>query len=130
MPRLFLALRGGRDFKVSDLTGEQKAGQAGLAPSLPGTGLLWRHLTLQNTKSNKKTVPNALFYTVPSTRVRREGKRRFLDAVPTKILPNSDNNNKVTPKGEFSVFPPIRNRGKREHGLDTSRHVSGKSAAI
>ena len=39
MPRLFLALRGGRDFKLPDLTGEQKAGQAALAPSLPGAGL-------------------------------------------------------------------------------------------
>ena len=38
-------------------------------------------------------------YAVPSTRVRREDERRFLDAVPTKIFPNSDNN--VTPEGRI-----------------------------
>ena len=37
-----------------------------------------------------QNMPNTLSYTVPSTRVRREGEVRFLDAVPTLIFTRSN----------------------------------------
>ena len=66
----------------------------------------------KNVPNAQKNVPNALFYTVPSTRVRREGEVRFLGAVPTLIFPNSVNN--VTPGENLPHFRGNRFGGSGE----------------
>ena len=59
---------------------------------------------------NNKNIPNALSYTVPSTRVRREGERRFLDVVPTfsvtKLLQFIDSPEPAPPVQNRLSFPP------------------------